>query len=452
MVRLFNVHLPRRTLLLAVSEAGLVVTLLLATVATGREGAWVWLCYENGFLRIGIVAVIFLLCMYYYDLYDSLVLKSLREALTRLPEVLGTACLALAALYLVAPAFRLRLATLLLGMTLVGLGVAVVRNLYLAITHVPALAERYILVGEGRLAEALASEIEKRPELGIRLVCRVPDAAVDLESNAWAMREDLSAPPNQARPSGVILASDRCRRIPPTLRNSQTFEILDGVEFYEIITGKVWLDALEDDNLARPGMVAASPFLLVGKRLASVALSLVVLVLASPVMVTVALAILLDSGSPVLFRQRRVGQNGHLFTLVKFRTMRNGNHGPFRPAQKNDKRFTRLGRRLRRTRLDELPQLWNILRGDMSFVGPRPFACEEERQLARDIPFYTRRWNVKPGATGWAQIQRGYCSTLEDNIEKLAYDLFYVKNFSLGIDLLILFQTTKILLQGRGAR
>jgi lipopolysaccharide/colanic/teichoic acid biosynthesis glycosyltransferase len=230
--------------------------------------------------------------------------------------------------------------------------------------------------------------------------------------------------------------------------------VLDGVGYYELITGKIWLEslALELEQPSEERPAAASPFLLVGKRLASVALSLGVLALAAPVMALIALAIRLDSEGPVIFRQKRVGQNGQLFTLYKFRSMRNGNHGPFRPAQKNDQRFTRLGGWLRRTRLDELPQLWNILRGDMSFVGPRPFAWEEEKQLVRDIPFYSRRWSVKPGVTGWAQIQRGYCATLEDNIDKLAYDLFYIKNLSLGMDLLILFQTTKILLQGRGAR
>ena len=123
-----------------------------------------------------------------------------------------------------------------------------------------------------------------------------------------------------------------------------------------------------------------------------------------------------------------------------------------RPAQENDDRLTRVGRWLRKTRLDELPQLYNILRGDMSFVGPRPFVPEQELVLAEQIPFYRHRWAVLPGATGWAQVHRGYCSTLEDNEEKLAYDLFYVRNVSLGLDFLILFLTFKILILGRGGR
>jgi lipopolysaccharide/colanic/teichoic acid biosynthesis glycosyltransferase len=124
----------------------------------------------------------------------------------------------------------------------------------------------------------------------------------------------------------------------------------------------------------------------------------------------------------------------------------------YKTALAGDDRITRLGRVLRRTSLDELPQLWNILRGDMYFIGPRPFVPEEEEQIVTQVPFYPQRWAIKPGATGWAQVHWGYCASLEDNAEKLSYDLFYIKNMSVGLDLLILFQTTKILLQGWGGR
>jgi len=123
-----------------------------------------------------------------------------------------------------------------------------------------------------------------------------------------------------------------------------------------------------------------------------------------------------------------------------------------KPAQKGDSRVTRVGRWLRRTRIDEIPQLYNILRGDMSFVGPRPFVPSQEAELLRLIPFYNRRLDVKPGATGWAQVNRGYCASLDDNVEKLAYDLFYIKHMSVGFDLLIILRTFKILLLGRGAQ
>jgi len=163
---------------------------------------------------------------------------------------------------------------------------------------------------------------------------------------------------------------------------------------------------------------------------------------------------LLDTGCPILFRQKRVGKNGKLFTLYKFRSMRleEGATERARPAEEGDERFTRTGGWLRKSRMDELPQLCNVLRGDMSFVGPRPFMVEEEFELAKQIPFYEQRWSVSPGVTGWAQIRRAYCATLADNKEKLSYDLYYIKNMSVSLDLLILFETLKILLLTRGSR
>jgi len=167
----------------------------------------------------------------------------------------------------------------------------------------------------------------------------------------------------------------------------------------------------------------------------------------------VALAIRLDSKGPVIFRQSRVGERGRVFMMYKFRTMyaecENGKHDP---AAHGDSRITRVGAWLRPPRLDELPQLVNILKGDMAFVGPRPFVPDQEEHYAARIPFYRQRWLIKPGATGWAQINRGYNATLDDNKEKLAYDLFYIKNISAGLDLFIMLSTAKILLLGRGGR
>jgi lipopolysaccharide/colanic/teichoic acid biosynthesis glycosyltransferase len=149
-----------------------------------------------------------------------------------------------------------------------------------------------------------------------------------------------------------------------------------------------------------------------------------------------------------------VGKDGKLFYLYKFRTMVDGADadGRSRPAEDDDARCTRVGLWLRRTRLDELPQLYNILRGDMDFVGPRPFVPDQEEECARQIPFYEQRWTIKPGATGWAQINYGYCASLEDNLQKTAFDLYYLKHMSVGLDLYIIFQTIKILLLGRGGR
>jgi len=171
-------------------------------------------------------------------------------------------------------------------------------------------------------------------------------------------------------------------------------------------------------------------------------------------MLIIAFLVRVDSPGPAIFRQQRIGKNGRVFTLYKFRSMIESSDpdGKARPAQVDDERITHIGRWLRRARLDELPQLYNILIGDMYLIGPRPFACNIEQELAKSIPFYSERWNVKPGATGWAQIHNGYCATVEDNIEKLRYDLFYIKNISLALDCLIFFETIKIVFLGRGSR
>jgi lipopolysaccharide/colanic/teichoic acid biosynthesis glycosyltransferase len=231
-------------------------------------------------------------------------------------------------------------------------------------------------------------------------------------------------------------------------------KIQDGVELYEQISGKIALQSLRLSWLLFSPGFQASRFQLIYKRLFSLCLSAICLLIALPFMLVIALAIRLDSRGPVIFRQERVGKNGKIFTLYKFRSMVDGTDGDgiFRPAEKNDKRVTRFGRWLRAIRLDELPQLFNIFRGDMYFVGPRPFVPNQEEDCVRHIPFYKQRWSVRPGATGWAQVSRDYCATIEENADKLAYDLFYIKNMSVGLDLFILFKTLKILLLGRGGR
>jgi len=230
--------------------------------------------------------------------------------------------------------------------------------------------------------------------------------------------------------------------------------VQDGSEAYESLTGKVPVDALRTSWLLFSPNFPASRPMLVYKRLTSIILSSLGLLITLPLMALIAVALRLDSKGPIIFRQKRVGQDGTVFDLYKFRSMYESPDpiAQSAPARENDGRFTRVGRWLRRTRLDELPQLYNILRGDMYFIGPRPFAQVQEEDLAEKIPYYRQRWAVKPGATGWAQINYGYCETVEDNTEKLAYDLFYIRNMSIGLDLLIAFRTVKVLLLGRGSR
>lgn len=450
MIRIFSIAIPKRMLALLASDASTVMILLLGVVPLRHDHEWIWLRYDGGFQRIVLAAAIFVLCMYYYNLYDSLVAKSLRESLTRLPEVLGTVYLALAVVYLLFPGLRLQLASVLLGIALVGLAIAVVRRTYIAIVGSPRLAEPYVLVGTGALRWALEAEIRNRPELGIRLVD--PRLEGNTEGRKGTFDQKWAWQTARKQAVGVILAGDHGDEDLAERWKKSGQAVIEGQELYQTVTGKLWLDSFFEQPQQAPSTRWLFALQLAGVRLIAVLASLLLLLLAAPLMAVIAVAIRLDSSGPVIFRQRRIGQYGGIFTLYKFRSMHANQSGPFRPTQLSDPRLTRVGAWLRRTRLDELPQLWNICRGDMAFVGPRPFAWEEEHKWAEEIPFYTCRWAVKPGATGWAQVHRGYCATREDNVEKLAYDLFYVRNISVGLDLLILFQTTRILLQGHGAR
>ena len=221
----------------------------------------------------------------------------------------------------------------------------------------------------------------------------------------------------------------------------------------ERLTGKLQLDGLRpSDLLFCEGfrMKPSQQFLL---RIASTLVAAIGLILFLPLFPFVVLLVRLSSPGPVVFRQERVGLNGKVFNVYKFRTMVvNAEAEGAQWAQKNDPRVTRVGQFMRKTRLDEVPQLWNVLRGDMSFVGPRPERPEFVSWLAQELPFYDVRNMIRPGLTGWAQIRYGYGATLEQSREKLAYDLYYVKHQTLGLDLLIMFETIKTILRRRGAQ
>ena len=464
MVRILNAYFPVRTVVLGVSEALLVALSFVAAtfVWLGGLGGSLDLLYEQGFMKIGLVSLVLFLSMYYFDLYDTLVLSNRREVLTRLIQVLGTTCLGLAVLYYLYPSVRLGSAVLLSGLVLVGLALIFWRRLFLFLNRSPLFCERAMVLGNGALGFELAREFRRRPELGIRLL-----------GYAGAVSEDESAQGDLARLGSIddfeetvlkknirrviVAMKDRRGKLPVESLlelKARGLIVQDGAEVYEIVTGMVPLESLRLSWLLFSPGFRSSPLMLIYKRVFSIIFGTLGLVLTAPILLIAAIAIRLDSPGPIIFRQKRVGKDGKRFTLYKFRSMLQGADvdGIHPPAEEEDKRFTRVGRWLRKTRVDELPQLLNILNGDMDFVGPRPFVPDQEEDCVRQIPFYKQRWSVTPGATGWAQINRGYCTTLQDNIEKLSYDLFYIKNMSIGLDLLILFQTIKILLLGRGSR
>jgi exopolysaccharide biosynthesis polyprenyl glycosylphosphotransferase len=472
MIRLFNRYFPTRTLLLTLTEAALVtlgfVFAVLLSAGTAVD-ARIYLLYENGAGRIALVVVVFVVLMYYFDLYNSSILTNRREVVTRLVGVLGTTFVALAVLYYTFPAASLGGTVLWAGIIIVAIVVPMWRSFFFVLNRSSRFAERTLIYGDGPLASPLLDAIGQRPELGLRVAGYVGSEPqiVGIPAVDRSELTDFIKRTNIRRI--IITMADRRGKLDVSellKLKASGVQIQDGPEYYETVTGKIPLESLRLSWLLFSPGFHVRPALRVYKRVFSLFFGAVGVAITSPFMAIAAIAIRLDSDGPVIFRQQRVGEFGIPFMVYKFRTMYhnrpsvpmpqavtdNTSNHIGTPAHDGDPRITRVGRWLRRTRLDELPQLFNIVKGDISFVGPRPVPPHEEEQCAAVIPFYKERWLIKPGATGWAQINRGYNATIEDHKDKLAYDLFYIKNVSIGLDIYILFATIKILLLGRGGR
>jgi sugar transferase (PEP-CTERM system associated) len=453
---------PTRTLILAVGEVGLLISsFLLATLLQFRGQSFDVLAYQNGLYKIVAVAVLGLLCMYYLDLYNTQKILGRGQMQFRVLVVIGTLSLLLGLLGMLFPRFMVGNYVFLTGLPILASLVFVWRKVFFTMNSSKHFLKRTLILGDGDYSNSLWTEVESRPELGLKLVGYVSTDDHPTENNRLSRLgslKDLSRIIEEQKICRIVVTMrDRRGKLPvEALLGLKTrgVTIEDAADFYEGVTGRVPLESLRLSWLLFSRGFCPSRLLLTFTRAVSAIAALLLLVISLPVLALISLAILLDTGRPILFRQKRVGKNGKLFTLYKFRSMRIQDQATekARPAKEGDERFTRTGRWLRKSRMDELPQLYNVLRGDMSFVGPRPFMIEEEFDLAKQIPFYEQRWSVSPGVTGWAQVHRAYCVTLADNEEKLSYDLFYIKNLSIGLDLLVLFQTVKILLLGRGSR
>lgn len=474
MIRLLSTYFPSRTIFLGISEVCLVVLAFVsATVARlGGSNAAVMLAYEQGYFKILVIAVATLTCMYYFDLYDSAILSNWREVLVRLIQVLGAVCILLAVLYYVYPPLELGRGIFAIGFGLVAVVLFSWRRLFLAINSEPRFAERVLMFGDGPLAGPLQCALESRPELALRIVSHVvPRSDRGNEANRdicefpgpgvhclTATAEELSRAVEFNRVNRIIIALDERRgNLPLGVLlglKSHGLHVQDVTDVYEAVTGKVPVESLRLGWLLFSPGFRVSRLLLFYKRLASMLISISGLLLSLPFLPLVALAIKMTSRGPILYKQRRVGRDGVVFECFKFRTMRADAEADSGPtwAGDEDPRIIPCGRFLRRSRLDEIPQLWNVLKGDMSLVGPRPERPEFVERLTEAISHYQLRHTVRPGITGWAQIRYKYGASVEDAKEKLRYDLFYIKNMSPGLDALIFLHTIKTILLARGAR
>ena len=453
-----------RLLALLLFETALIVgAVTLAAWLRLGEYAWLVLTVEQGFQKAVFIAVVCQMCLYFADLYNPRVISDRRELFVRTVQALGATSFLLAASYYWFPALVLGRGVFLLSAFLV-IGVVIGWRLLFEwfVSRVGPM-ERLLLVGTNDASIALARELyDLRRQLGVEIVGFIdPDparlGASVINPGVIGTVEDIPAIVRARGVSRVVVSLSESRGALPM---DKLLEMkVEGVAFthlasvYEEYTGKIAVENLRPSWFIFSDGFRRSAWLPVVKRGIDVVLSSAGLVLAAPVMGLIALLIRATSEGPALYHQERVGQHGRVFTVHKFRSMwldaESGTGAVW--AQADDPRIMPLGRFLRRTRLDELPQFWNILVGDMSFVGPRPERPEFVRQLTKDIPYYTQRHAVRPGLTGWAQVRYTYGASVEDALMKLQYDLFYIKNMSLSLDLFIIFSTIKTVVLRRGA-
>jgi len=467
LIRLFNVYYPIRTLVLLIGEALIVWTsFLLGAWIILREDCYLVLYVEGGFVNLLVLTVLVLLCSHCFDLYDTARLNTKGELYFRLLLVPAVVAFVLAFVSYIWPNLLLgglhpehspyRSGSSAVGLLILTFALFGWRLGFTWLVQLPILVERVYVLGTGERAQRVVQGLRQNPELGVEIASWTGklEGAVTRDSVAAHLMEVV----HRQKVHRVIVAMpDRRGTIPMRelldLR-LRGVKIEEATSWLEKISGKIEVENLYPSWLVYGlGFRRSTPVIVI-RRAISFIISLLGLILALPLLPFIILAIRLDSRGPVFYTQTRVGKGGRLFKVMKFRTTRQDAEAVSGPrwAGDHDPRVTRVGKFLRASRLDEIPQLWCVLKGDMAFVGPRPERPEFIEMLSKEIPYYGVRHMVRPGITGWAQVKYKYGRSVDDSREKLQYDLFYIKNASIGLDLLIMFQTIKTVLLGRGAQ
>jgi sugar transferase (PEP-CTERM system associated) len=419
--------------------------------------------YEGAFLKGLVLVVALLIGFYYNDLYGGRAPRSVTALTLRILQGFVGGGILLALVY-----YAFENLELGRGIFLIHPPIAIASLLLWRVTYYWALrhdsfVENVLILGTGQSAVGLARELLGHRSEGFRVVGFLSQDPADVGKSLFnpsvvGTYEDLCDVTARCNVHSVVVALDDQRGVLPLAEllscKLRGVNVAQSAEFYETLTGQLPVRHL------RPSSIIFSPgfrkprFFATTRRVVESSLALLGLAVTAPIVLLAAIAIALESGFPVFFRQERVGQNGNAFELLKLRTMRKDaeKNGAVWASAGGDPRITWVGRFLRKSRIDELPQLWNVLKGDMSFVGPRPERPCFVQELQAHIPYYGERHSVKPGITGWAQVRGGYTSSIEESEEKLRYDLYYIKNMSFWLDLQIVLDTFKVIAFGRGAR
>ncbi len=424
------------------------------------EPLWAMVGDHRGLVIVALYGLTILFVGYFLELYQQAKFVDRRFQLRRsLATAIGAFFLLSACMFLFS-SIQFGRGVLLLTLVLFFAAQYGSRLLIYRCLSAAQFATKVLILGAGELADRMAGIVPRDDNLHsyVRFVsCTQLEPLVD-KSLIVGKVEDIDEIVHAYRPQKIIVALNERRGHLPLkeLMRSKLrgVEVLDAASYFEQIRGCLMIENIQPSTFVYTQGFRMTPFMRAYKRLIDVALSGIGLVMVSPLLPLVALAIKVDSPGPVLYRQLRVGEGEVEFFVYKFRTMAVDAEAGIGAvwAQKNDARVTRLGRFLRKTRIDEIPQLYNVLRGDMSFIGPRPERMAFVERLKETIPFYSIRHFVKPGLTGWAQVSYPYGASDEDALEKLRYDLYYIKNYSVMLDFQIVLATVRVVTSGFGGR
>ena len=468
MIRVFNQYVSVKGVFLAILESLIVVASLLfgASLRFWHDPAGL-----DSYVRMPvfgaqalIVAIIVQLCFYYNELYDFHTLRARHVQLICLGQSVGQACVLLGILYFLIPGLMIGRGVFLISMILGTTCIAVSRLVLDRTWQVAAPSQKILILGTGSLAGNVARELTSRSDLNVQVVGFVHSGAASSDEapldgyKLLGGMSDLESIASGAQVGKIIVAMEERRKVLP-IRELVKLRVggavvEDAHTTMSALTGRVWLETIHPSWFVFSEGFHRSTLLLAGKRAVDILCGTLGLLISLPFLLLLAIVIRLDSKGPVIYRQRRVGLGGRYFNVLKLRSMYVDaeQHTGAQWATVGDPRVTRVGRYLRKFRLDEFPQFLNVIRGEMSFVGPRPERPEFVEQLRKTIPYYDERHTVRPGLTGWAQVQYSYGASVEDTLRKLEYDLFYLKHMSVMFDLAIIFQTLRIVVSARGGR
>ena len=428
----------------------------------GFAGSGYELEAKNGWMKIAMVTAFCLLILYFYDLYDYIVMTNRRELMLRLVQALGIAWALLAIVFYFMPQLLIGRGVTVISVPLLLVMLPGWRIGIHSLTGHPEIGEKILVIGTGQTALDTAEAVWERRDAGYRIVGFLSENGAKPreklgQSEILGKAHELESVILNEKIDRVVIAVRERRGAFPTeallkMSLAGDVSIEECTSFFERITGKVHVDMLRPSWLIFAGRRRDSPLKLIFREAVHRLLALIGLICSLPIALVTAILIKLDSRGPIFYMQERVGKSGSVFNVIKFRSMKTDAEADGTPiwAVTNDERTTRVGSVIRKLRIDEIPQFWNIIKGEMNFVGPRPERPHFVEQLAKEIPYFEHRHLVAPGLTGWAQIKYPYGASVSDAIQKLQYDLYYIKNQSLTLDMMIVFETVKTVLFGKG--